>query len=248
MKEQNEMEEGLQDEPIDKSSFFVKFTKIMLSGALFPASVSAISAVMLFTLISGGEDYVLQIGKKDTYQAPFFAYLEKGVQNKTFNSDYFETAFSYYDRKSNGQLSSYGKTESLEDFIIFLNSSEKAKDLQGEPLNKVNVLLASSKQTEPFALLPSEERRLMEQLQLQTLQYDDEMAIRTMTELKQVLLARHKEYQKIEAQNAWSLPLSIVGVFLTLVFGIWSTILSVKQSNDKSRHFKVSAGKARPAF
>ncbi len=220
----------------------------MFSGALFPAATSAISAILFFTLLSNSGNYVLEIGKKNTYQAPFFAYLEKGVQNKIFNSEYFETAFSHYDRKSNGQLSSYGKTESLEDFIIFLNSSDKAKDLQGEPLNEVNALLVSSKQTEPFALLPSEERRLMEQLQLQTLQYNDEMAIRTMNELKQVLLARHKEYQKIEAQNTWSLPLSIIGVFLTLVFGVWSTILSVKQSSDKQRNFNVKVGKSRNAF
>ena len=60
-----------------------------------------------------------------------------------------------------------------------------------------------------------------------------EPVVQTLNELKQVILARHKEYQRIEAQNSWSLPLSFVGVFLTLVFGIWTTVLSVKQGRSR---------------
>ena len=74
----------------------------------------------------------------------------------------------------------------------------------------------------------------MDQLQLLVADKENlQPVIQTLNELKQVILARHKEYQKIEAQNAWSLPLSFVGAFLTLVFGIWTTILSVRQSRSR---------------
>ena len=69
----------------------------------------------------------------------------------------------------------------------------------------------------------------MDNIQIFIQQKDTLNTLQSLNELKQVILARHKEYQKIESQNSWSLPLAFIGVAFTLIFGIWSTITSIKK-------------------
>ncbi|NOI83319.1 hypothetical protein F0237_21915 [Vibrio tubiashii] len=237
-------DEEIKEDDNSSKGFLVRVIALITSGALVPALTSVMAATVLLSLLSD-KNLEIQVGNKTSYQDSLFSYLEKGAINEKFNNEYFETAFKHFDRKGNGRLSSYGRTETLEDFVVFLNSSESS--ISVEMAKNINDLLVSSRQTDPFAQLPAEERRLMEKLQAQTDKYEDQNATKTMDELKQVLLIRHKEYQKVEEQNAWSLPLSIAGVFLTLVFGIWSTVLSIKQSSYKSVVISAS-GKPRPAF
>lgn len=214
-------------------------------GALLPFLTSIGAALVLSGVVL--DKYQLVISKPSSdVEGEYFSYLETGLQESKFDEKYFDTGFSFYDRKSNGKLSSYGRTETLEDFFVYLNVTKVQPELPSGSIGLVVSLLDSSRETEPFAALPPEERRLMEQLQIQLKDVDDEITFRTMNELKQVLLARNKEYTKIEEQNAWSLPLSIIGVFLTLVFGVWSTILSIRQSKSKFIEAKVS--RVRTAF
>jgi hypothetical protein len=90
-------------------------------------------------------------------------------------------------------------------------------------------VLKKAKTTEPFASLPSEERRLMDGIQVFVQKNDTASSINALNELKQVILARHKEYERIEKQNSWSLPLAVVGVFFTLLFGVRTTVLTLRR-------------------
>ena len=69
----------------------------------------------------------------------------------------------------------------------------------------------------------------MDNIQIFIQKKDSINALNTLNELKQVILARHKEYIKIDSQNAWSIPLAFVGIGFTLIFGVWSTILTIKK-------------------
>lgn len=242
--EKNDIED-LKDNK-EREGLLSKLFEVMFnSGALFPF-LASIGAGIFLTGVAL-DNYKLVISKPSSdVKAEYFSYLETGLKESKFDEKYFDTGFSYYDRKSNGKLSSYGRTETLEDFFVYLNMYKEQPELPSGSIDLVVNLLDSARETEPFAALPPEERRLMEQLQIQLKDVDDEVTSRTMNELKQVLLARNKEYTKIEEQNAWSLPLSIIGVFLTLVFGIWSTVLSIRQS--KTKLLKAKVVRSTPAF
>lgn len=166
---------------------------------------------------------------KESTHDRLFEYLASGLENNRFDADFVHTGFSHFDRQSDGALTKYGYIETLEDFVVYLNSQEKGTSLTDtNATDSVSQLLAQASETEPFASLPSEERRLMDHIQvlLKSPASGDDLA-HALNELKQVLLARHKEYQRIESQNAWSIPLSFVGVILTLVFGVWSLVLAI---------------------
>ncbi len=224
-----EKEEATEEQKSRPSKIDIFFKE--MSSAVLPLITSIVAAVTLSTFFF---DSTILIGKRSgmSESEKMFAYLQDGVGKDKFNEEYFNTAFNHFDRKSDGELGKYGRIELIEDFLVYLNTQSKDED--PAKTESVSQFLSRIKAVEPFSALPAEERRLMDHLQvLITNKENLEPVVQTLNELKQVILARHKEYQRIEAQNSWSLPLSFVGVFLTLVFGIWTTVLSVKQSRSR---------------
>ncbi|MDP3150101.1 MAG: hypothetical protein Q8N83_13345 [Ignavibacteria bacterium] len=171
------------------------------------------------------------IGQSETsYHEKYFVYLENGLKNNLFNEVYAKTGFNYFDRESEGALTNAGYIELLENFAVYLITENLQKDSSFQfNYQKAIDLLAKAKETEPFASLPNEERRLMDNIQIFIHRNDTLNTLQSLTELKQVILARHEEYRKIDIQNSWSLPLAIIGIAFTIIFGIWSTITSIKK-------------------
>lgn len=209
-----------------------------LSTAVFPLIASIAAAA---TLAGFGFDLFRPDSRKTSDADKFFQYLSQGLAEGQFSQDYFRTAFNHFDRKLDGKLTKYGTVETIEDFVVYLN--EQAAVSTTNKLEPVLQMLSRARETEPFSSLPSEERRLMDHLQalLESSAPADKIT-QTMNELKQVILARHKEYMRIEAQNYWSLPLSIVGIFFTLVFGVWTTILTIRQNRIKYQEIYLTKG------
>lgn len=172
--------------------------------------------------------------QKTTHEK-LFEYLGNGFSNDRFSEQFVKTAFNHFDRKVDGALTKYGYIETLEDFIVYLNSHTDSKNkFDTTKIDEVNKLLTEAKNTEPFASLPSEEKRLMDHIQILLKNGVPEAELNnSMKELKQVILARHKEYQKIESQNSWSIPLAFAGVFFTIMFGVWSIILSIRKKRNE---------------
>jgi hypothetical protein len=219
-------EENIEEQDARPSKVKILWKEV--ASAMLPLITSVLAALTLSTfffdstILFGGRSGVSESEK-------MFVYLQDGVEKDKFDEEYFNTAFNHFDRKSEGELRKYGRIELIEDFLVHMNT--KSKDENPTKIESVSKYLSRIKAVEPFSALPAEERRLMDHLQVLITDKENlEPVVQTLNELKQVILIRHKEYQRIEAQNSWSLPLSFVGVFLTLVFGIWTTVLSLKQS------------------
>lgn len=181
--------------------------------------------------------FFLTESPKQSTQVKYFEYLRNGIDGNLFNENFVKTSFNSFDRQCDGLMAKYGYIETLEDFIVFLNSNRDDSNSKEESSNQTQLvfeLLVKARETEPYASLPSEERRLMDHIQTLIKSQDSGADInQSMNELKQVILSRHKEYLKIEAQNSWSIPLAFAGVFFTIVFGIWSVILSFRKKRNE---------------
>ena len=43
----------------------------------------------------------------------------------------------------------------------------------------------------------------------------------TLVELSHVLKSNQKQMKRVQAENKWTLPLSVIGIILTIIFGIF---------------------------
>jgi len=72
---------------------------------------------------------------------------------------------------------------------------------------------------EPFSNLPPEQRRILLILSNSIKAGDQELAEGTMKELSDILLLRNEELESLRSSSEWSLPIGIIGLTLTVVFG-----------------------------
>ena len=198
-----------------------------------PIFVTIISAFLITVLT---KTVIVEPGNKKSTHDKLFEYLETGLSQNLFNEEYCRLAFNHFDRKSDGNLKKYGYVESLEDFVVYLNSKKSEDTGKQAHSQAVMAIVQHAKKVEPFASLPSEEKRLMDNIQTFIQNNDDDNSLSNLQQLKQVILARHKEYQKIEQQNKWSIPLAFAGVAFTLFFGIWSTIIAIRKERISIIH------------
>jgi hypothetical protein len=108
----------------------------------------------------------------------------------------------------------------LEDFFVHkLQAGSSNKDYIG----KLKELIESERQVKPFDSLPSEERRLLKGLR-DAIESNgsSEGANYFIDELSTVLSVRNGEYQRSHQTNKWSVPLAVIGLIFTIVFGLMS--------------------------
>ncbi|GAA0404639.1 hypothetical protein GCM10009133_11580 [Cocleimonas flava] len=111
----------------------------------------------------------------------------------------------------------------LEDFLVHrLQSSKNEKDGL-DTLQELKELLESENKIKPFDSLPSEERRLLKGLR-DSINNDvsPESTYYFIDELSTVMSVRHQEYSRAHQTNKWSVPLAIIGLIFTIIFGLIS--------------------------
>lgn len=112
----------------------------------------------------------------------------------------------------------------LEDFLVHkLQPSSEIGDDKNKQIDELKSLIESESQVKPFDSLPSEERRLLKGLRDSI---DNNVSAEStyyfIDELSAVLSIRNSEYEKSHQTNRWSVPLAVVGLLLTIVFGLMS--------------------------
>ncbi len=120
----------------------------------------------------------------------------------------------------------YSISPVLEDY--YTNRLSKSEDLKEEDLIQRHKLIKNIIQEEnkekPFSGVPDEERRILLNIK-DAIRNDDKQAIEfNVNELNTVLTTRNKIYKSTDKLNKWSVPLAVVGVFLTILFGVLSII------------------------
>lgn len=95
---------------------------------------------------------------------------------------------------------------------------DQIKDLK----NKVNSFLKKIDEESPFADLPAAERNLIIDVQRFVGVGDSASAFRKLEDLAGLIEVRQDGFEKLQNSNKWSIPLAVIGLVLTVVFGVAS--------------------------
>lgn len=111
----------------------------------------------------------------------------------------------------------------LREYLAKLVSSDdltqaQIKDLKG----KVNAFLKKIDEESPFADLPAAERNLIIDVQRFVSVGDNASAFRKLEDLAGLIEVRQDGFEKLQNSNKWSIPLAVIGLVLTVVFGVAS--------------------------
>lgn len=90
--------------------------------------------------------------------------------------------------------------------------------------NKATDFLHHIDKESPFVDLPPAERNLLIDIQRFIDVNDSQSALRKLESLAGLIEARQDGFDKLQASNRWSIPLAMIGLVFTIIFGITSLI------------------------
>jgi len=177
------------------------------------AFVIAMAMLIGIPLLGGYIDAILK--------RKFRSEIEKAIDGAFANSnsvdlEYVRTMLNSISRKWSQKLIT---ADVLEDYLTKL--SVRAPETQNAShIDYVRNLLRHEREHRPYESLPDDEKRLLRAV-ADAIEHDDKESMRFhVRELAAVLAVRSQSNAWIRKMNQWSVPLAVVGLILTVVFGI----------------------------
>jgi hypothetical protein len=118
----------------------------------------------------------------------------------------------------------YGLSRRLRTFLVDLISKDIDKTIDDETIVKwkqqISEFIRINEEISPYADLPSVERNLLNDISAFLEKNDTESTKRKLLELAGMIQARNDDLNKIQSINKYAVPLSIIGLILSIIFGL----------------------------
>lgn len=118
----------------------------------------------------------------------------------------------------------YSLAPVLEDY--YTTRLSKSQDIGSEEILRrygiIKKIIKEENKEKPFSGVPDEERRILMNMNDALANNDSKSIEFNINELNSVLTTRNKVFESNAKLNKWSVPLAILGVFFTILFGILS--------------------------
>lgn len=116
----------------------------------------------------------------------------------------------------------------LRETLARLINKEVGQDLAQDKVieikDKITNFIKENETASPYTDLPDTERNIINDLSAFNKLGDQNSINRKLGELSSVIITRYEQQKKIENLNKWSIPLAIIGMVLTIIFGVLSII------------------------
>ncbi|HDR7866524.1 TPA: hypothetical protein QCY24_000132 [Bacillus wiedmannii] len=166
---------------------------------------------------------------KDKEIDKFFTVLVQGLKLGTINNlnDIYNIYKGINDLELINENYRHSLNKSLRKFLVKLQAGQ-FEDVKEEQIrdwkSKMDEFIKRNEELSPFSELPQAERNIMNDMLAYLDKNDNESIQRKIMELSNSIQIRQEQLDKIEKQNKWSIPLAIIGLILTIFFGIASLI------------------------
>lgn len=174
-----------------------------------------------------------------------FELLKRGYDQNTLNEKAIRLIYNQF--LSNLNLYNYSFVGFLEAFLIYIRKEDSDGNVTKNIEELVNPLLDKERAEKPYSGINEGERRILLAIEEAASQNELTSLKRHITDLSVVIENNQEALKKAEATNKWTIPTSIIGVILTLVFGIygfWGPSISSKEidriSEKVSQHVTSS--------
>jgi hypothetical protein len=118
----------------------------------------------------------------------------------------------------------YGISRQLREFLVDLLSKDLVPEIEDSVVvewkEKISSFIKTNEEISPYADLPSAERIVLNDITSFLERQDIDSTRRKLAELGGMIQARHDNILKIQNVNRYSVPLSVIGMILTIAFGL----------------------------
>lgn len=194
------------------------YSKIIKRNKITVVLISIIYLVVILFFVGF---ISLEIDKDEAkpYRDKFYNAVDSAVKEGEVEHQNIKIIYNSINRESNGSLSEYGYASLIEDYLAE-NSFDK--DNKKENIDNLVNIYKSEIEIAPYENLNNEQRRVLKSIETALKNNDEETALYNLSELNEILRSNNKNISILEKQNFWSIPIAILGLIITIIFGFVS--------------------------
>ncbi len=194
----------------------------------FTTTMMAMVAMVLYVIVYISIVNLLR-EKRAKSKNDFFKALKEGLKTGAITT--LDDAVNIYKGitglGSEDLDSQYNLSKLLREFLVNLISKNKSvidDDINDEMIRewkqKLTDFISKNEVISPYADLPAAERNILSDISTFIEKDDMESVNRKILELSGMIQARNDDLNRIRNINKWAVPLSAIGLILTIIFGV----------------------------
>jgi len=161
------------------------------------------------------KDKANRIGSKDT----LFKMIDSNLSNSLIQDK--EDIILLLNSVNREYYKDFSLASVIEDYIAYRSDKDDGGILKNN-YELLKSIIKIENEEKPFSNIPDQERRLLRAIDDSVKHNDIDSISYHLQELNSVISTRTKIYQRTNAINRWSIPAAIIGILLTVIFGIMS--------------------------
>lgn len=162
---------------------------------------------------------------RESKQEDAYNLIQKGIEEGTLDND--SDIFLIYKRLTQGNYHYNSYAVFLESFLIHIRKNFD-KDSILLISKRITPILNKEREEKPYCNIQDRERRILLAIEDAFKKNETNSIKHTLVDLSMVIESNQKALEKAERTNKWSIPISIVGVLLTLFIWFYGSTLSNK--------------------
>lgn len=192
-----------------------------LTSGEWPLIISAvISLYIAFVLF-----LITHVKSRKSKQKDAYNLIQKGIEEGTLDND--SDIFLIYKRLAQDDYHYNSYADFLESFLVHIR-----KNLDKDSIllisKRITPILNKEREEKPYYNIQDRERRILLAIEDAIKKNETNSIKHTLVDLSMVIESNQKALEKAERTNKWSIPISIVGVLLTLFIWFYGSSLSNK--------------------
>ena len=186
---------------------------------LIGAVIAAISSIVMTSLgvISSRKNVISNKPKIDNDKN--YELLLRGIEQQTLDENAVQLI---YNQSITKKKKSVSYLYFLESFLYHIRQEDRDGQLTKSATNIIYPLIEKEKAEKPYTNVNDRERRILLAIE-DTVKDDEKNSIKNhLKELSIAIEEKQNALDRAQRTNKWSLPASILGSLLTLIFGLYS--------------------------
>ena len=193
-------------------------------------ALTATAVAMTVNLLFDQKYFISSGQLSPSYKSQYFSMADSYIASLSDPAgleDGLFLVFSSLNRESEGQLTDYGYSNLLEDYIVRLISDDTPNSEQHTA--ELMSILTTEKEEEPFAGLPSESRRLFTNLSSSITSGDQDTAQSNLSDIALQMATTTSVISGLRAQNDLMLGLAVAGLGMTIIMGMGALVVQIRR-------------------
>ena len=159
--------------------------------------------------------------------------IKKGIEEGSFDND--GDIFLVYKKLAQGDYQYNSYADFLESFLIYIRKNSD-KDTILLISKRITPILNKEREEKPYCNIKDRERRILLAIDDAFKKNGTNSIKHTLIDLSMVIESNQKALDRARRTNRWSIPISIVGVLLTLFIWLYGSSLSERDIERISTH------------